>query len=602
MVFSVAAPHATHVAVVGDFNAWNGATSPMQRGDEGVWEHFIPGVAPGALYKFRLRGRDGAVVEKSDPFATAYERTPGTASLVWDLTQYRWSDDQWMTNRPGRHRLGAPLAIYEIHLGSWWRDEEGHPLSYRELAHRLTDYVTGCGFTHVELLPVAEYPFDGSWGYQTLGFFAPTSRLGTPDDFRYLIDTLHQADLGVILDWVPGHFPDDAHGLAGFDGTSLYEYDDPRQRRHPDWNTLVFDLGQLEVVDLLTSSALFWLEHYHVDGFRIDAVASMLYLDYSRPPGDWSPNVDGGRENYDAVRFLQNLNARVHDEFPDTLMIAEESTAWPGVTHPPESGGLGFDYKWSMGWMHDVLDFMHRPPADRPGNLDCLTKSLGYTGAERFVLPFSHDEVVHGKGSLLARMPGGQAEQLAGLRLLYGWMFGHPGAKLLFMGNELGQASEWDHRSQIDWSRLDSASGRGMRRWVGDLNQLYRLDPALADEDGDQAAFEWVERGAVVPGVVSFLRREPRGTRMLLFVCNFTNRTCENHVNDVPVGGYWIERLNSDAEIYGGENRGNLGGRSTERDGARRHVERLSLLVPALTILVLSPEHTVALTRDDTDA
>ena len=591
VAFSVAAPHATHVAVVGDFNVWNGAVAPMRRGDDGVWECFVPGVAPDALYKFRIRGRDGAVAEKNDPFATAHEQLPGTASRVWDLTQYRWSDDEWLTERADRQRLGATLAIYELHLGSWCRNEHGNTLSYRELAPRLADYVTSCGFSHVELLPVAEHPFDGSWGYQTLGFFAPTRRFGSPDDFRYLVDSLHQAGLGVIVDWVPGHFPDDVHGLVRFDGTTLYEHDDPRQRRHPDWNTLVFDFGQPEVVDFLIASALFWFEHYHVDGFRVDAVASMLYLDYSRLAGEWTPNVDGGTENYDAVRFLQQLNDCVHHEFPDTLMIAEESTAWPRVTGPTDSGGLGFDYKWSMGWMHDLLDFMHRPPADRPGNLDRLTKSLEYAYAERFVLPLSHDEVVHGKGSLRSRMPGCASEQFASIRLLYGWMFGHPGAKLVFMGNELGQPSEWDHQGQLDWRRLESPLVRGLRQWVADLNQLYRLDPALSDGAGNQSGFEWIERGTAVPGVVSFLRRDPGGMGMLLFVSNFTDRTCESYVNDVPVGGFWVERLNSDAEAYGGENRGNLGGRSTDRDRSRPEA-RLTLRVPALTTLVLAPTHT----------
>ena len=567
----------------------------MHRTDDGVWERFVPGVGPGALYKFRFCDRGGAVVEKSDPFATASEVTPGTASRVWNLARYQWNDDEWMSGRGARHRPGAPLAIYEVHLGSWCRDDHGGWLSYRQLADRLAEYVSRCGFTHVELLPVAEHPFDGSWGYQTLGYFAPTSRFGTPDDFMYFVDVLHQAGLGVILDWVPGHFPDDAHGLVRFDGTSLYEHDDPQQQRHPDWHTLVFDLGRPEVIDLLTSSALFWLEHYHADGFRIDAVASMLYLDYSRPPGGWTPNADGGHENYDAVRFLRGLNDSVHRAFPDTLMIAEESTTWPGVTHPTRSGGLGFDYKWSMGWMHDVLDFMTQPPDTRPRDLDRLTASLGYAEAERFVLPLSHDEVVHGKGSLLARMPGDERDQLAGLRLLYGWMFGHPGAKLLFMGNELGQRDEWNHQAQIDWSRLDSEGGEGVRRWVGDLNQLYRLDPALSDEAGGAASFGWVDRGATVPGVLSFLRHEPHGAHMLLFVCNFTDRACERYTNAVPVAGHWVERLNSDATVYGGENGGNFGGRETERGSNPDAQPWLPLFVPPLTTLVLSPPSTTAM-------
>ena len=586
--FAVAAPAATAVSVVGEFNDWNDDAAPMSRLDDGVWEVVVPEARAGALYKFRLCLPGGRTAHKADPLAFATETPPGTASRIWNLSRYRWRDAEWMRHRHRGHHRDAPLSIYEVHLGSWRRRADGTPLSYRELAPQLADYVTSHGFTHVELMPVAEHPFGGSWGYQTLSYFAPTSRYGTPDDFRALVDTLHGAGVGVLLDWVPGHFPADDHGLARFDGAALYEHPDPRQRHHPDWHTLVFDHGNDYVAAFLTSCALFWLEQYHADGFRVDAVASMLYLDYSRRPGEWAPNRHGGRENLDAVAFLQTLTDTVRTAMPDTLMIAEESTAWPSVSHPPERGGLGFDLKWNMGWMYDVLGHMSLPPDARHRDLDRLTAGLDYGFAERFVLPLSHDEVVHGKGSLLDRMPGDLDQRCADLRLLYGWMFGHPGKKLLFMGNEHGQPDEWQHDGQLDWTRLEDPRHAGIRRWIHDLNRLYRVELALHAAEDDPRTFEWVTRGDVRPSLLAFLRRAP-DTEPLLFVYNVGDRGLDDVAVGVPAGGFWTERLNSDGEAYGGQNLGNLGGCvATGATGGTRPFA-LRIFVPSRSVLVLAP-------------
>ena len=590
--FAVAAPDATAVSVIGEFNDWNDRAAPMTRSDDGVWETVVPQASAGALYKFHLCLRDGRTAHKADPMAFATETPPGTASRIWNLSRYRWRDDEWMRHRHRRHHRDAPLSIYEVHLGSWRRRADSTPSSYGELAPQLADYVTSHGFTHVELMPVAEHPFGGSWGYQTLSYFAPTSRYGTPDDFRALVDTLHGAGVGVLLDWVPGHFPADSHGLACFDGTGLYEHHDPRRRHHPDWHTLVFDHGSDHVAAFLTSSALFWLEQYHVDGFRVDAVASMLYLDYSRRPGEWTPNRHGGREDLDAVAFLQTLTDTVSTAMPGTLMIAEESTAWPGVSHPVESGGLGFDLKWNMGWMHDVLDHMSAPPDARHRDLDRLTASLDYAFAERFVLPLSHDEVVHGKGSLLDRMPGDMDRRFSDLRLLYGWMFGHPGKKLLFMGNELGQPHEWRHDGELDWTRLEDPRHAGIQRWIHDLNWLYRVEPALHAGEDDPRTFTWVTRGGVRPGLLAFLRRAP-GAGPVLLVYNFSDHGLDDAALGVSAGGFWTERLNSDGQAYGGRNLGNLGGRAAETATEGSHPFSLRLFVPARSALVLTPMATL---------
>ena len=587
--FAVVAPKAAVVTVIGPFNEWDPRATPLRRAADGVWTCFVPDVGPRSLYKFRVQDAGGRGIDKADPVAFATETPPGTASRVWDLSRYRWTDAEWMATRAHRHRPDAPVSIYEVHLGSWMRGSQGHPLTYRELAERLADYVLELGFTHVELLPVAEHPFGGSWGYQTLAYYAPTSRYGSPDDFMYLVDMLHRAGVGVILDWVPGHFPADPHGLAEFDGTPLYEHRDPSQRHHPDWHTLVFDLGRDVVTEFLTGSALFWLERYHVDGFRVDAVASMLYLDYSRQPGEWTPNADGGHENLDAVHFLRSLTDRLRESYPDTLIMAEESTAWPGVTHATRDGGLGFDVKWNMGWMHDILGHMAVPPERRSADRSRLTASLDYAFVERFLLPLSHDEVVHGKGSLLARMPGNDRQKFASLRLLYGWMFGHPGKKLLFMGNELGPPYEWRHDQSLPWQLLDRPLHRGLQHWVADLNQLYRRERALHVADDEPRTLAWADADTPHPEVVSFLRSGPTATAPLLFVYNFSARTLIDHHVGVPRPGHWVERLNSDGTAYGGHNLGNLGGSDAAPTPAGLWPATLQLTVPPLSALVLSP-------------
>jgi 1,4-alpha-glucan branching enzyme len=571
--FAVWAPNARDVSVIGDFNDWrHGAFWLSPTGDSGIWQGFVPGVAHGALYKYSLTANaSGERFEKSDPFAFATELRPRTASRVWELAGYGWGDGEWMAARGGRQRVDQPISIYEVHLGSWRRvPEEGDRwLTYRELAPQLADYAAHLGFTHVEFLPVMEHPFDGSWGYQTAGYYAPSSRFGTPQDFMFLVDTLHQRGIGVILDWVPAHFPDDPHGLAQFDGTALYEHADPRAGRHPDWGTLIFNYGRLEVANFLIANALFWLECYHADGLRVDAVASMLYRDYSRQGGQWIPNQYGGRENLEAVSFLQQLNTLTHAEAPGTITVAEESTSWPGVSRPVHLGGLGFTYKWNMGWMHDTLDYMGRDPIHRPWHHDRLTFRGLYMQSENYVLPLSHDEVVHGKGSLLSRMPGDTWQQFANLRLLFANQLGAPGKKLLFMGDEFAQGREWNHDSSLDWHLTGIDLHRGMQRWVRDLNTVYRAEASLHQKDCEGGGFEWVDCGDAASSIVSLLRRGTRDDEAVLLVFNFTPVPRWGYRIGVPWGGEWMEILNSDASLYGGSGQGNLGGRHA--DGVSMH-------------------------------
>ncbi|MEW6034953.1 MAG: 1,4-alpha-glucan branching protein GlgB, partial [Chloroflexota bacterium] len=561
--FAVWAPDAERVSVIGDFNGWCGDSHQLRpRGQSGIWEGFIPGVGQGARYKYHIASRAACYqAEKADPFAFCTEVPSRTASIVWD-PGYRWGDGEWMARRQECNRLDKPMAIYEVHLGSWRRvPEEGDRfLTYRELASGLAEYVRHMGFTHVEFLPVMEHPFYGSWGYQTLGLFAPTRRYGTPQDFMYLIDYLHQQGIGVILDWVPSHFPTDEHGLGFFDGTHLYEHADRRKGLHPDWDSFIFNYGRHEVRSFLISSAMFWLDYYHADGLRVDAVASMLYLDYSRKEGEWVPNQYGGRENLEAIAFLRRLNEEVYKRHPGVQTIAEESTAWPMVSRPTYVGGLGFGLKWDMGWMHDMLEYMSRDPVFRKYHHNRVTFRMLYAFYENFVLPLSHDEVVHGKGSLLGRMPGDVWQKFANLRLLLGYMYGQSGKKLLFMGGEFGQWNEWCHDGSLEWHLLEYAPHAGVQRWLRDLNGLYRGEPALYELDHEPAGFEWVDCGDVAQSVVSFIRKGKSTGALVLVACNFTPVPRFHYRVGVPRGGRWMEVLNSDAAEYGGSGLGNLGG------------------------------------------
>jgi 1,4-alpha-glucan branching enzyme len=578
--FAVWAPSARQVFVMGEFNNWNRSSHPLRpRGQSGIWEGFVPAIGRGTLYKYYIVSHNrNYKVEKADPFAFYSEVPPKTASVVWDL-DYSWGDNTWMEKRRERNALDAPISIYEVHLGSWRRvPEEGkRPLSYRELAQQLAEHVKQMGFTHVELMPVMEHPFYGSWGYQTTGYFAPTSRYGTPQDFMYLIDYLHQHDIGVILDWVPSHFPNDEHGLNFFDGTHLYEHGDPKQGIHPDWNSCIFNYGRHEVRSFLYSSALFWLEHYHADGLRVDAVASMLYLDYGRKEGEWIANKYGGRENLEAIAFLRHLNEIVYQEKPDTQNIAEESTAWPMVSRPTYLGGLGFGLKWDMGWMHDTLDYMTKDPLFRKYHHNNLTFRMIYAYFENFILPLSHDEVVHGKASLLAKMPGDDWQKFANLRLLFGYMYAQSGKKLLFMGSELAQWREWAHDESLEWHLLNYLPHRGVMRWVEDLNRLYRSQPALYKLDCDQAGFEWIDCNDTEHSVVSLIRKAPSPEDTVLVVCNFTPVTHYNYRVGVPEPGYWSELLNSDGKEYGGSGQGNLSG--VQATSIPSHGRRYSLTI-----------------------
>ncbi len=591
--FAVWAPSATGVSLIGDFNGWRPTTHPLKpRGSSGIWEGFCPELTKGNLYKFHIRSpRHAHEVAKTDPFALHCETPPRTASAVWDL-DYAWNDDLWMSRRGNRHRLTSPLSIYEVHLGSWRRvpAEDNRPLSYRELAPLLADYVNETGFTHVEFLPLMEHPFFGSWGYQTTGYFAPSSRYGTPQDLMYLIDHLHQRDIGVILDWVPSHFPTDEHGLAYFDGTHLFEHADPRQGFHPDWSSYIFNYGRNEVRSFLISSALFWLDKYHADGLRVDAVASMLYLDYSRKRGEWVPNRLGGRENLEAISFLKRLNQEVYLNYPDVQTIAEESTAWPMVSRPTYLGGLGFGLKWDMGWMHDTLAYMSREAVHRKYHHWLLTFRMLYGFSENFVLPLSHDEVVHGKGSLLGKMPGDEWQKFANLRGLYGHMYGMSGKKLLFMGAEVAQWSEWDHDSSLDWQLLSSERHAQMREWVTQLNTVYRATPALHELDCEPSGFEWISADDVEQSVIAYLRKGADTREIVLVVCNFTPVPRQGYRVGVPRGGTWVTLLNSDDAAYGGS--GMFSFSSLDASGVTWHGRPFSLeftLPPLSAVFIQAP-------------
>ena len=591
--FAVWAPNARLVSVIGDFNQWSVSSDPMEASSAGVWETFIPHLRQGDVYKYHLESKYGNYwVDKADPYGFAAEIRPQTASRVWDLDSYAWQDGTWMTERARKNSLDFPISIYEVHLGSWRRvPEEGNRwLTYREMAPLLADYVHDAGFTHVEFLPVMEHPFDGSWGYETTGYFAPTSRFGTPTDFMYLVDYLHQHGIGVILDWATAHFPKDEAGLGFFDGSHLYEHADPRQGEQRDWNTFVFNYGRNEVRSFLISNALFWFDKYHVDGLRVDAVASMLYLDYGRAEGQWIPNVYGGKENIDAIQFLRMLNESVYAAFPNVITIAEESTAWPNVSRPTYIGGLGFGLKWNMGWMHDMLGYLSQDPVFRSYHHNQITFSLLYAFSENFVLPLSHDEVVYGKGSLLRKMPGDEWQRFANLRLLFGYMFGHPGKKLLFMGGEFGQWSEWNHDGSLEWHLLQAPLHAGLQRWVRDLNTAYRGQPALYQRDFEAGGFTWVDCSDFQRSVISFLRRGQNPDDQLLFVCNFTPVVRANYRVGVPQHGSWNEILNSDAPLYGGSGQGNFGGLQAAPLPVHGQSFSLNMTLPPLAVLVFRHE------------
>ncbi|MFH1382298.1 MAG: 1,4-alpha-glucan branching protein GlgB [Chloroflexota bacterium] len=588
--FAVWAPNAEQVSVTGDFNGWNKKSHSLSpRGQSGIWEGFIPKVTSGTLYKYRVVSQyQGYRADKTDPFACHTEVSPRTAAIVWNL-DYQWADQAWMTERRERNKLDSPIAIYEVHLGSWRRvpEEKNRPLTYRELAPLLAEYVLKMGFTHVEFLPVMEHPFYGSWGYQVTGYFAPTSRYGTPQDFMYLIDYLHQHGIGVILDWVPSHFPTDEHGLGYFDGTHLYEHADARKGFHPDWSSFIFNYGRNEVRSFLISSALFWLEKYHADGLRVDAVASMLYLDYGRKEGEWIPNQHGGKENLEAIDFLRRFNEEVYRSYPGVQTIAEESTAWPMVSRPTYVGGLGFGLKWDMGWMHDTLEYITKEPVHRKYHHHDLTFRIIYAFSENFVLPLSHDEVVHGKGALLSKIPGDDWQKLANLRLLLGYMYTQPGKKLLFMGDEFGQWREWHHDESLDWDLLQYEQHIGIQEWATSLNHLYRHEPALHELDCDPAGYEWVDWNDPDASVISFIRRGKSTGDVILAAGNFTPVPRLNYRVGVPQGGFWKELLNSDAREYGGSGLGNLGGVEAETVPAHGRPYSLKLTLPPLAIILL---------------
>jgi 1,4-alpha-glucan branching enzyme len=587
-IFSVWAPNARSVAVVGSFNEWDPKSHHLEpRGSSGIWESFISGATHGALYKFHIESNNqGYRIDKADPIGLLHEKPPRTASVVWDL-DFEWNDHDWMQKRAERNSLRAPQAIYEVHLGSWMRvpEEQNRPLTYRETAPKLADYVNKMGFTHVEFLPVMEHPFYGSWGYQTTGYFAPTARYGTPQDFMYLVDYLHQHGIGVILDWVPSHFPSDGHGLAYFDGTHLYEHADSRQGFHPDWKTHIFNYGRPEVRSFLMSSAMFWLDRYHADGLRVDAVASMLYLDYSRKQGEWIPNKFGGRENLDAIDFLRLFNRDAYKEHPAIQTIAEESTAWPMVSKPVYVGGLGFGEKWDMGWMHDTLKYFQDDPIHRKYRHNLLTFRMLYSWHENFVLPLSHDEIVHGKGSLIGKMPGDEWQRFANLRLLFGYMYAQPGKKLLFMGGEFGQVREWAHDSSLEWHVLQYSVHRGVQAWMEQLNRFYRSEPAMHVFDNNPAGFEWVDVNDNANSTISLLRKSESAPETVLGVFNFTPVPRIGYRVGVPHAGYWREMLNSDAREYAGSGMGNLGGVQAEEIPTHGRPFSLKLTLPPLAAL-----------------
>lgn len=588
-IFAVWAPNAARVSVIGDFNHWDKQRNPLEPvAQSGIWQGFVAGVTQGQRYKFHIVSRhDGYSVDKADPYGFFNEEPPLRASVVWDL-DYAWSDRAWMDMRAQRNAIGAPLSIYELHLGSWRRpgaDASRLP-RYREIALPLAEYVRDCGFTHVELLPVMEHPLYASWGYQVTGFFAPTSRYGTPQDLMYLIDVLHQHDIGVILDWVPAHFPSDEHGLTYFDGTHLYEHADPEQRIHPDWGSYIFNYGRHEVRSFLLSNAIFWLEKYHADGLRVDAVASMLYLDYSRKPGEWRPNVHGGRENLDALRFVRAFNEAVYRDYPDVQTIAEESTAWPMVSRPTYVGGLGFGLKWDMGWMNDTLAYLTHDPIHRSYHHDRLTFRSVYAFSENFILPLSHDEVVHGKRSLIAKMTGDDWQKFANLRLLLAYQWSLPGKKLLFMGGEFAHWDEWNHDTALDWSLLQHPRHAGVRQLVGDLNRLLRQQPALHQLDCEPRGFQWIDGSDVAHSVLAYLRHARTDGEMLLVAANFTPVPRHNYQLGVPLSGHWPEIFNSDAKDYGGSGQGNFGGVSTNPVAMHGHAQSLTVTLPPLGLVM----------------
>jgi 1,4-alpha-glucan branching enzyme len=586
--FAVWAPNAAAVSVIGDWNGWNAAENPLapRPDSSGIWEGAAPAARRGQAYKYRITSRVGGfVVDKADPYSVYCEPPPATASRIWSL-EYEWHDSAWMTSRARRNGLDAPMSIYELHVGSW-RRKDGNFLNYRELAHVLADYVYDLGFTHVELMPITEHPFYGSWGYQTTGYFAPTARYGTPQDLMYFVDHLHEKGIGVILDWVPSHFPADEHGLVFFDGTHLYEHADPQQGFHPEWKSAIFNFGRNEVRSFLISSALFWFEKYHIDGLRVDAVASMLYLDYARKQGEWIPNRFGGRENLEAIDFLRTLNQAVYRDHPDVTMIAEESTAWPMVSRPTDSGGLGFGLKWNMGWMHDSLEYMKQDPVNRKYHHGQLTFSIIYAFNENFVLPLSHDEVVYGKGSLIGKMPGDDWQKFANLRAFYGYMWAHPGKKLLFMGGEFGQRREWTHEGELEWWVSELPEHAGVKHLVRDLNRVYRSEAALHKIDFSHDGFEWLDFGNAELSVIAFLRKAPGNGAPLLVICNFTPVPRRNFMVGVPSRGVWHEILNTDAREYGGSGWGNLGGVESVPVTTHGRLESVSLNLPPLATIVL---------------
>lgn len=588
--FSVWAPNAQEVSVVCDACGWQHGRFQLTPSNEGIWTGFVPGLSQGSAYKYSLRNCWGQIEEKADPYAFFAELRPKSASIVWDINQYPWGDQAWIESRDQTDWYSKPISIFEVHLGSWRRPTDGREyFNYRELAHMLGDYVLEMGYTHVQLMPITEFPFDGSWGYQAIGYFAPTSRYGTPQDFMYLVDHFHKQGIGVLVDWVPAHFPTDGHGLGRFDGTALFEHEDPRQGAHPDWGTLVFNYGRNEVRNFLLSSARFWLDVYHVDGLRVDAVASMLYLDYSRKPGEWVPNKFGGRENLEAVQFLQDMNTLLHGEFPGVLTVAEESTAWGGVSRPVYTGGLGFTWKWDMGWMNDTLRYMARDSIYRGYHQNELSFRMVYAFTENFILPLSHDEVVHGKRSLLSQMPGDHWQKFANLRMLYGYQYTTPGKKLLFMGGELAQWHEWNHDSQLDWGLIGHHFHDGMKRLVHDLNRLYSSEAALHEQDVNSEGFAWIQCDDWQNSSFAFVRYAKERRELCVVVMNFTPVPRQNYRLGVPKPGFYRELLNTDSGIYGGGNVGNIGGVYSEPIESHGHAQSINITLPPLGILVLKP-------------
>ena len=586
--FAVWAPNASSVSVVGDFNEWDGRRHPMaNRNHSGIWDIFIPALHAGQHYKFEIKDAQQNVLPlKADPYGFSAQFRPNTASVLIEEPSLTWQDNSWLESRELRNRKDAPISIYEVHLGSWKRGEDNRFLTYRELADQLVPYAKDMGFTHMQLMPVSEYPFDGSWGYQPVGLFAPTSRFGSAEDFQYFVDQCHQAEVGLLIDWVPGHFPDDPHGLARFDGTHLFEHADPKQGFHPDWNTLIYNYGRQEVANFLTASAMVWMDKYHVDGIRVDAVASMLYLDYSREPGEWVPNHLGGRENLEAVAFIQNFNRTLYRDYPGAFTVAEESTAWPGVCKSTDEGGLGFGYKWNMGWMNDTLEYIKRDPIHRQHHHNEVSFGLVYAFDENFILPLSHDEVVHGKGSMIEKMPGDGWQQFANLRAYYGFMWAHPGKKLLFMGSEFAQGKEWDHDNSLDWHQLDIDCHSGVQRLVKDLNKVYCSTAALHQKDCESDGFSWLDYENADQSIFAFVRYGKDQNRPVLVVSNFTPQTHHNFRIGAPVAGFYQEILNTDAEVYGGSNQGNQGGVHSEATAWQNQPNSLLITVPPLSTIM----------------